>query len=71
MVSEQSAASIVARLVGDALREAAVLVAVFAPLDVVVQRKTLTLRFAVVTIAVVFVGFLLGAMLEVRQWKKR
>ena len=57
-------------LIGESLREIAVLVAVFAPLDLFAQGRTLTTRFLVATIVgvVTLLGF--GIYLEVSwRWK--
>ena len=57
-------------LVGESFREIAVLVVVFAPLDVLAQSKPLTLRFMSATMAVFGVLFVVGIALEVSsQWK--
>ncbi|MBI3491570.1 MAG: hypothetical protein HY047_07310 [Acidobacteria bacterium] len=57
-------------LLGESLREIAVLVAVFAPLDAFAQGRTLTTRFLATTIVgvVALLGF--GIYLEVKwRWK--
>ena len=57
-------------LVGESVREMAVLVGVFAPLDLIVQSKPLTLRYALITIGVFAVLFVTGIALEVTwRWK--
>jgi hypothetical protein len=55
-------------LVGESFREMAVLIAVFAPLDLVTQSKPLTLRYPLATIALFVVLFALGIALEVK-WR--
>jgi len=62
-----SSARIVAGLFGEFLREAAVLIAVFAPLDKVLQNLPLTARFMGVTLVIVAVLFGIGAALEVKR----
>jgi hypothetical protein len=70
MGTRRSAVRLVAALVGESLREMAVLVGVFAPLDFFVQGRALTLRFAFATMTLVAVLFVLGIALEVRsRWK--
>ncbi len=59
----------VVELIGESLREVAVLIAVFAPLDMSAQGRPLTVRSMGVTIAVVVLVFVLGVFLEVkRRW---
>lgn len=53
-------------LVGESLREVAVLVAVFAPLDFLAQGKALTARFLLFAIAGVAVLFAVGVFFEVK-----
>ena len=65
--NKRSTAAITARLVGEFLRDAAVLVAVFAPLEWVAQNRPLTPRFSAVTIAIVVAGFVVGVGLEVKR----
>lgn len=60
----------VATWLGESLREMAVLIAVFAPLDVLVQGNPLTLRATAVTIGTVILLFALGVVIEVKQWKR-
>jgi hypothetical protein len=61
---------LVGALVGESLREIAVLVIVFAPLDTLVQGKPLTVRAPVATMAFVAPLFGLGLFLQVkREWK--
>jgi hypothetical protein len=48
----------------------AVLVAVFAPLDVIVQGRTLNLRSVGATVTSVAVLFAIGFFLEVKSWKR-
>lgn len=57
----------VAELVGESLREIAVLIAVFAPLDMFVQGRPLTVRSMGVMITIVVPVFVLGVFLEVKQ----
>jgi hypothetical protein len=52
MNERRSTVRLVAALIGESLREMAVLVIVFAPLDLVVQSKSLTLRYVLGTMAV-------------------
>ena len=60
----------VAALIGESLREIAVLVAVFAPLDTLVQGKPLTTKATVATMAIVAPLFGFGLYLQVRRkWK--
>ena len=61
-----SNAMVVARLVGEFLREAAVLVAVFVPLDWVLQRKPLTLAGVVAILLGVGTLLAAGVLLEVK-----
>ena len=68
MHSERSTRSVVAKLLGEFLREMAVLIIVFAPLDVVVQAKPLTGRFVLATIAIVTVLLGAGIVIEVKEW---
>jgi cyanate permease len=57
-------------LVGESLREMAVLIAVFAPLDMIVQGWSLTVRSVAAILLTVVPVFALGLFLEVRQpWK--
>lgn len=57
-------------LIGESLREVAVLVAVFTPLDLFAQGRPLTTRFLVTTIVGVVLLFVLGIWMEVTsQWK--
>ena len=56
-------------LVGESLREMAILVAVFAPLDILMQGRSLTSRSAAVILSIVAPLFALGVFLEVRPWK--
>jgi hypothetical protein len=65
--SEKRAAMI---LVGESLPEMAVLIAVFAPLDILVQDRSLTARSVAVMLSIVVPLFALGVFLEVRQpWR--
>jgi hypothetical protein len=60
----------IAELIGESLREVAVLVAVFAPLDWVVQGRPLTVLSIGVIIGLVVPLFVLGVFLEVkRRWR--
>ena len=61
---------VIATWLGESLREMAVLVAVFAPLDVLVQGKALTLRSTVFTMGMVFALFTIGVLVEVKRWKR-
>lgn len=54
-------------LVGESLREMAVLVAVFAPLDTLLQGRLLTMRSLAVILSIVIPLFVLGVFLEVKQ----
>jgi len=51
MNARRSTVRLVLMLVGESFREIAVLVVVFAPLDVLAQSKPLTLRFMAATMA--------------------
>jgi hypothetical protein len=55
----------VKRMLGEFFREAAVLVAVFAPLDLVLRDRDLTTLYWLKTIAVVGACLLLGILLEI------
>ena len=68
MNAQPSTMRLVLALVGESFREIAVLVAVFAPLDLIAQSKPLTLRYLLVTIAVSAVLFVTGIALEV-TWR--
>jgi hypothetical protein len=46
-----------------------VLLAVFVPLDIYVQGRTLTVRTALATIALVGLFLAVGVFLEVKRWK--
>jgi|RhiMetdeSRZDD1v2_1073273.scaffolds.fasta_scaffold695676_3 hypothetical protein len=71
MNGRRSTVRLVAALIGESLREMAVLVIVFAPLDLVVQSKSLTLRYVLGTMAVFAVLFVTGIALEVTwRWKR-
>jgi len=59
-----SRGKLIATLVGESLREIAVLVIVFAPLDAVVQGVTLTTRLWVGIIVGVATLFIVGVYLE-------
>ena len=57
-------------LVGESLREMAVLVAVFAPLDMLMQGRSLTVRPVAAMLLIVVPLFVLGVFLEVKPvWK--
>jgi hypothetical protein len=71
MNGRRSTVRLAAALIGESLREMAVLVIVFAPLDLVVQSKSLTLRYVLGTMAVFAVLFVTGIALEVMwRWKR-
>ena len=71
MPVDRETLKLVAVLVGESLREAAVLVAVLAPLDLFVQGRPLTARFLVTTIVTVAIAFALGILLEVKwRWTR-
>jgi hypothetical protein len=70
METSRSVVRVVGTWLGESLREMAVLIAVFAPLDVLVQGNPLTLRATAVTIGAVVLLFALGVVLEVKQWKR-
>ena len=53
-------------VIGESLREVAILVLVFAPLDVVTQGIALTLRSWLAIIGTVMIGFSIGVYLETR-----
>lgn len=57
--------AIVQRLLGEFLREVAVLVVVFAPLESLLQGRPLTLGFLAVIIGLVVVPLAIGIFLEV------
>jgi hypothetical protein len=57
-------------LIGESLREVAVLVAVFVPLDVFVQGRTLTVPTVLATMAISGGLLALGVFLEVKRWKR-
>lgn len=57
-------------LVGESMREMAVLVAVFAPLDILLQGRSLTVRSVAAMLLIVVPLFVLGIVLEVKPvWK--
>lgn len=70
MSDERSTRQQVAALIGESFREVAVLVAVFVPLDLYVQGRTLTVQTALATIALVCLSLALGVFLEVKRWKR-
>ena len=56
-------------LLGESLREVAVLIAVFAPLDFILQQRALTTMFILAMIGGVLPLFVVGIFLEVRgRW---
>ena len=57
---------IIGALVGESLREVAVLVAVFGPLDVIVQEKSLTPDYLLRIIVLVAALFAVAFVLEVK-----
>ena len=57
----------VARMVGEILREAGVLVSVFAPLDALFSRGTLTRTGIVAIVVVVVPCFVLGTVLGLER----
>ncbi len=67
--NRQSTLRIVGGLVGESLREIAVLIVVFAPRDFFVQGKALTTRFVLITIVGVAIVFIVAVVLEVKcRW---
>lgn len=64
----RSTLRIVLKLLGEFLREMAVLIAVFAPLDKVLEEKPLTMRFMLTIIVIVTIALGVGIAVEVRQW---
>lgn len=56
----------IATLIGESLREVAILVLVFAPLDVLTQAVALTLRSWLAIIVTVMITFSIGVYLETR-----
>ena len=70
MATRRSILRALAAFVGESLREIAVLIMVFAPLDMFVQGRPLTTRFIVVTILSTSMLIALGFFLEVRSWKR-
>ena len=64
--TERSKVNGAVKLLGESLREVAVLVAVFTPLEVFVQGKSLTVPVAAAMIAGVGAVFVLGVFLEVK-----
>ena len=61
-----SRGKLIARLLGESLREIAILVAVFAPLDALMQGAALTSWSWVAIIVVVATFFVVGVYLETR-----
>lgn len=71
MVAHRSTVKLVAALVGESLREMAVLIVVFAPLDFLVQGKPLTHQYAAAILGVFAILFVLGITLEANcRWKR-
>ena len=70
MQTKRSVVNLLATWLGESLREMAVLIAVFAPLDVLVQGNPLTLRVTAATIGMAVSLFALGVVIEVKQWKR-
>jgi hypothetical protein len=66
MDDERSRGKQIATLIGESLREVAILVLVFAPLDVVTQGIALTLRWWLAMIVTALIGFSIGVYLETR-----
>ena len=66
MDAERSRGQLIARLLGESLREIAVLVIVFAPLDALVQGAALTTRTWTAIIVGVAMSFVVGVYLETR-----
>ena len=66
MDAERSRGKLIARLLGESLREIAILVAVFAPLDALMQGAALTSWSWVAIIVVVATFFVVGVYLETR-----
>jgi hypothetical protein len=69
MSNGRSTTEKIAALIGESFREVAVLLAVFVPLDIYVQGRTLTVRTALATIALVGLFLAVGVFLEVKRWK--
>ena len=63
----RSTVSVVASLIGECLREIAVLIAVFAPLDLFTRVTQLTAAFVLVTIVGVLLLLGIGVLLEVKR----
>ena len=71
MPIDRATRGLVAVLVGESLREVAVLIAVFVPLDLFVQSKPLTVRFLLTTIVGVMILFGVGVTLQVAsRWTR-
>lgn len=66
MDAERSRGKLIAALLGESLREIAILVAVFAPLDALMQGNVLTPRLWVAIIVVVATFVVIGVYLETR-----
>ena len=66
MDDERSRGKQIATLIGESLREIAVLVVVFAPLDALVQGAALTTRTWTAIIVGVATSFVIGVYLETR-----
>ncbi len=67
MTRSRATQRIVRRLLGDFLREIAVLVAVFVPLEIELQTAGLTLQAFGVIVVVVALFFAVGVLLEVKS----
>lgn len=71
MDQRRQAVRLVAALVGESLREVAVLIVVFAPLDLFVQGRFLTPHAAELMMVIVGTLFTLGVFLQViSRWKE-
>ena len=66
MDAERSRGEQIAALIGQSLREIGILVAVFAPLDALMQGAALTAHLWVAIIVVVVTFFVAGVYLETR-----
>lgn len=65
--SARSISNIIVCVASDFVREAAVLIAVFAPLDHFLENKPLTIPFVLITMGTVAVCLMLGIFLEVKR----
>jgi hypothetical protein len=71
MGASNSSLGAVMVLIGESLREVAVLIAVFVPLDMLAQQRVLTVRFLSLTIGEFVVLLALGIFLEVKwRWTR-